>query len=125
MATAGNPSGAVLPWEFAGPGGAVLRHEIAPALVVNEPEAVALACAAGLGLAQIGSNVAMPLVRAGRLVLALTEHAVQSRAIHAVYPSRRFLPRRVLLFLQAAQEAFADRPDLLPPQAGRATTKRR
>jgi DNA-binding transcriptional LysR family regulator len=112
-----NPSGAVLSWEFAGPGGAVLRHEIAPAFVVNEPEALALACAAGMGLAQIGSNVAMPLLRAGRLVTALTDRAVQSRGIYAVHPSRRFLPRRLTLFLEHARDAFARRQDLLPPPA--------
>jgi DNA-binding transcriptional LysR family regulator len=108
-----NPSQQVLAWEFAAAGGGVQRIEIAPSLAVNDPEGVALAAAAGIGLGQVGSNVVLPLVAAGRLVLALTAHAVRSRGIYAVYPSRRFVPRRISLFVQALADAFAQRADLV------------
>ena len=106
-----NPSQEVFAWEFAGEDG-VQRRPIAPAFVVNDPEGVALAAAAGMGLGQVGSNIVLPKVAAGSLVLALTERAVRSRGLYAIYPSRRFVPRRLTAFVAAAAEAFAQRPDL-------------
>jgi DNA-binding transcriptional LysR family regulator len=108
-----NPSQEVLPWEFAAPGGGVQRLEIGPSLVVNDPEGVASAAAAGIGLAQAGSNVVLPKVAAGSLVLALTDRAVRSRGLYAVYPSRRLMPRRLTAFVSAVADAFAQRPDLV------------
>ena len=107
-----NPSQEVFAWEFAGEDG-VQRRPIAPAFVVNDPEGVALGAAAGMGLGQVGSNIVLPKVAAGWLVLALTERAVRSRGLYAVYPSRRFVPRRLTAFVAAAAEAFAQRPDLV------------
>lgn len=118
-----NPSQQVLGWEFAAPGGGVQRIEIAPALAVNDPEGVGLAAAASIGLGQVGSNVVLPLVAAGRLVLALTEHAVRSRGLYIIYPSRRFMPRRLTLFVQAMADAFAQRADLVWQPAAAAPTR--
>lgn len=81
--------------------------------VVNDPEGAALAAAAGMGLAQVGSNIVLPKVSAGQLVLTLEEHAVQARGLYAVYPSRRFVPRRLTALVAAIVEAFAQRPDLI------------
>jgi DNA-binding transcriptional LysR family regulator len=107
-----NPSQEVFAWEFAGESG-VHRRPIAPAFVVNDPEGVALAAAAGMGLGQVGSNIVLPKVAARSLVLALTEHAVRSRGLYAVYPSRRFVPRRLTAFVATVAETFAQRPDLV------------
>lgn len=116
-----NPSQEVFAWEFAAPGGGgVLRRQIAPAFVVNDPEGAALAAAAGMGLAQVGSNIVLPKVAAGQLVLALEEHAVRARGLYAVYPSRRFVPRRLTAFVAAVADAFAQRPDLVWPPAAAA-----
>jgi DNA-binding transcriptional LysR family regulator len=108
-----NPSQEVFAWEFAGEGGAVERRPIAPAFVVNDPEGVALAAAAGMGLGQVGSNIVLPKVAAGQLVLALERHAVWARGLYAVWPSRSFVPRRLTAFVAAVAEAFAQRPDLI------------
>lgn len=115
-----NPSQKVFAWEFAsepseGASGkaAVERVEIAPAFVVNDPEAVARATIAGGGVAQVGSNIVRPRVAAGELVLAMTNRAVQSRGIYAVYPSRRYAPKKLTAFIAHLAEAFAQRPDLV------------
>lgn len=108
-----NPSQDVFAWEFAAPGGGVERRPIEPGFVVNDPEAVGLAAAAGMGLAQVGSNIVLPKVASGQLLLALEEHAVQARGIYAVWPSRRFVPRRLTLFVAALADVFAQRPDLV------------
>jgi DNA-binding transcriptional LysR family regulator len=107
-----NPSQKVFAWEFAGVGG-VARIEIDPAFIVNDPEGAALAAAAGAGIAQVGSNIALPMVADGRLELALTGKAVQTRGLYAVYPSRRFAPTKLKTFIQFLAEAFAQRPDLV------------
>ncbi len=107
-----NPSQEVFAWEFADAAAGVTRRPIAPAFVVNDPEGAALAAAAGMGLAQVGSNIVLPKVAAGGLVLALEDHAVRARGLYAVWPSRRFVPRRLTAFVAAVADAFAARPDL-------------
>ncbi len=104
------PSQRVFAWEFRD------RRPLAidPALVVNEPEAAALAAVAGAGIAQVGSNVVLPHVAAGRLRELFADQAVQSRGLYAVYPSRRFMPRKLRLFVDHLVEAFATRHDLIP-----------
>ncbi|MFC5553122.1 LysR substrate-binding domain-containing protein [Methylobacterium iners] len=108
-----NPSQEVFAWEFAKGGKEVLHKRIEPTFVVNDPEGAALAAAASMGLAQVGSNIVLPKVATGSLVLALEEHTVRARGLYAVYPSRRFVPRRLTAFVNAAAEAFAQRADLV------------
>ncbi len=119
-----NPSQKVFAWEFgAAQGSGVERVEIEPVLVVNDPEGAALAAASGLGLAQAGSNIVLPLVRKGRLAIVLERRAVRLRGFYAVYPSRRFAPvragsrrfapRRLTAFVQFLADRFADRSDLV------------
>lgn len=108
-----NPSEEIFAWEFARPGGGILRRPISPNFVVNDPEGTVLAAAAGIGLAQVGSNIVLPKVARGQLVLALEDHAVRARGLYAVYPSRRLVPRRLTAFVAAVAEAFAQRPNLV------------
>lgn len=107
-----NPSQRVFAWEFAGPGGATERRDIDPVLIVNDPEALALAAMAGAGIAQIGSNIALPHIRAGSLRHLLPERTVQSRGIHAVYPSKRYAPAKLTGFVEHLAGTLADRADL-------------
>ena len=110
-----NPSQRVFAWEFAAAEGGVRQVEIDPVLVVNDPEGAVQAAIQGIGLAQVGSNVVLPHVAAGRLVLSLTETAVASRGLYLVYPSRRFVPRRLEMFMQTVTDHFAGRSDLTWP----------
>jgi LysR family transcriptional regulator, regulator for bpeEF and oprC len=107
-----NPSQRVFAWEFAAPK-TIERLEIAPAFVVNDPEGAALAAVSGAGVAQVGSNIVLPMVADGRLELALTDRAAQTRGLYAVYPSRRFASSKLKAFIQFLAEAFAQRPDLV------------
>jgi DNA-binding transcriptional LysR family regulator len=105
----------VFPWEFAAEKGsrAISRIEIEPNFIVNDVEAVAEAAAEGVGLAQVGSNISLPRVRQGRLELALTDFAVQSRGMYAVYPTRRYAPRKLTAFIAFVADAFADDTELV------------
>jgi DNA-binding transcriptional LysR family regulator len=108
-----NPTQRLFSWEFADADGAVVRHDIAPHLIVNDPAAAALAAAAGAGIAQVGSNVVLPFVRDGRLTIVLGDRAVRSRGIYAVWPSRRLTPRKVTAFVAHLVHGFEGRQDLV------------
>ena len=111
-----SPTQRVFDWEFAAPGDSAPRRiHITPTTVMNDPDSAARAAALGMGLAQTGSNVVLPYVQRGELSLLLTEHSTQSRGLYAVYPSRRFVPRKLTAFIDHLSEAFANRPDLVFP----------
>lgn len=112
-----NPSQRVFAWEFQQEDGLVVRVDVEPAFTVNDPEAASLAAVEGLGLAQLGSNLVLPHVAAGRLELVLTRYAVRTRGLYAVWPSRIHTPRRVGAFVQHLADHFAERADLVfvPP----------
>lgn len=107
-----NPAQRVFAWEFAQEG-AVVRIDIRPHFVVNDPEAAVVAAELGLGLAQLGSNLVLPAVAAGRLELVLAELAVRTRGLYAVYPSRRHVPRKLTALVGHLAEHFTNRPDLV------------
>jgi DNA-binding transcriptional LysR family regulator len=101
-----NPSSRVFAWEFAEPKGGTKRQEFAPSFIVNDPAGLLRAATMGMGIAQIGSNLAREAIDDGVLIHLLPDTIVQSRGLYAVYPSRRFLPRKVSLFVAALIEAF-------------------
>ncbi|MCR9086956.1 MAG: LysR family transcriptional regulator [Rhodobacteraceae bacterium] len=113
-----NPSQRVFAWEFADPGDAGLqRMEIAPSIIVNDPAALAEAVAGGAGVAQLGSNLAMPLIHGGRALHLLPRSMIRSRGIYAVYPSKRYAPVKLTRFIEHLAADLADRADLLVPAA--------
>jgi DNA-binding transcriptional LysR family regulator len=68
--------------------------------VVNDFE-VACACAiAGVGVARVPAIVCREAVADGRLVVLLAGGAVP---VHLLYPSRRHLPARVRVFMEAME----------------------
>jgi DNA-binding transcriptional LysR family regulator len=106
-----NPSQQVFALEFAGRNG-LARREFEPAFVVNDPAALLKAVVLGMGIAQVGSNLSRGPISRGELVHLLPQTAVQSRGLYAVYPSRRFVARKVTLFGAALVAAFEDRHDI-------------
>ncbi|MEM6636202.1 MAG: LysR family transcriptional regulator [Pseudomonadota bacterium] len=108
------PSQRVFAWEFTGSKpGETRRVEIAPTAIMNDPASAARAAALGMGITQVGSNVALPLVKAGKLRVLLPETAIQSRGLYAVYPSKRFAPKKLTAFVHHLVEAFAHRADMV------------
>ncbi len=90
-------------------GGAQIKVE--PVLVVNDLEIGCDAAIAGVGIARLPSLVCREAVDDGRLrVLYGAEPALVS-PVHAVYPSRQYLPAKVRLFL----DALASRSSPLAP----------
>ncbi|MEM9872603.1 MAG: LysR family transcriptional regulator [Pseudomonadota bacterium] len=109
-----NPSQRVFAWEFTGSTpGETQRVEIAPTAIMNDPASAARAAALGMGITQVGSNVALPLIKVGKLTVLFPETAIQSRGLYAVYPSKRFAPKKLTAFVDHLVEAFSHRADLV------------
>ncbi|MEO1480590.1 MAG: LysR family transcriptional regulator [Myxococcota bacterium] len=71
-----------------------------PTLKVNSPRAALRAARRGVGIARLPSILIEDDVRSGDLVLLFGGEPASSSEIHAVYPSRRFLPQKVRRFLE-------------------------
>ena len=80
---------------------------------MNDPASAARAAALGMGITQVGSNVALPLITNGKLDVLFPETAIQSRGLYAVYPSKRFAPKKLTAFVDHLVEAFVHRADLV------------
>lgn len=107
-----NPSQQVFGLEVAGADG-VVRREFEPTFVVNDPAGLLKAAVLGMGVAQVGSNLSRGPISRGELVHLLPETTVRSRGLYAVYPSRRFVARKVSLFVAAMVDAFEHRHDIV------------
>ncbi|ANN65850.1 LysR family transcriptional regulator [Bordetella bronchialis] len=121
-------TGKVAPWEFQ-VGEEIVYRDVPPALCMNDPELETRAVAAGLGIGQLGSFTAVPLIRAGQLVPLLLPHTVQRIAMYLCYARRTHMPLRVRLFidfmmerLQASTEWHLNEEEL---RAGKPARKRR
>lgn len=104
-----NPSQRVFAWEFK-KGRQIIRHDIEPVLVVNDPEAAAIAAIEGMGLAQLGTNLVTPRVKRGELIAVLEGYAAQTRGIYAVYPTKRFTPMRTKALIEFLASSLAEDP---------------
>lgn len=109
-----NPSQRLFAWEFATKkAGETERVEIKPQTILNDPESTARAAALSMGLAQVGSNVVLPLVQRGELEIMLEDRAVQTRGLYAVYPSKRYAPIKLRAFVDHLVAAFSERSDII------------
>jgi DNA-binding transcriptional LysR family regulator len=80
-------------------------------LQTNSSEVVREACLAGLGVALRSTWDVGPDLQAGRLQVVLPELRGSSRVgIYAVYPSRRFLPHKVRLFIDFLADLYGPVP---------------
>ena len=68
----------------------------------------------GLGVLMLGSFIVADDLQAGRLVPILTDYAMGSFGVFAVYANRRFLPPKVRLFVDALVARFGADPDRDP-----------
>lgn len=105
LATAGQD-----PWRLEGPGGPVTVH-VDGRLKTNSNEVVREAVIAGLGIALRSTWDVGPELRTGQLVHVLPAFRASRRvAVHAVYPSRRFLAAKVRLFIDFLATLYGEHP---------------
>lgn len=87
------------------------RVRVSGNLHTNNAEVLREAVVAGAGIARKSTWDVGHLLRSGELVPVLPGHAVSSHvAIHAMYPSARFLAPRVRAFIEYLGDAFGHPP---------------
>lgn len=98
------------PWRLVGPdGSAPFRPE--GTLLTNSSEVVREAVIAGIGVALRSTWDIGPELAAGKLVQILPEYeGSQAIAVHAIYPSRQFLPVKVRLFIDFLADLYGNTP---------------
>ncbi|PTB19850.1 LysR family transcriptional regulator [Trinickia symbiotica] len=96
-------SGRVKEWEFKVDGLAQRRQPIA-SHTFNDPDLVVQAVLDGLGLAQLPAYQVRDLLRDGRLVSCLMQHAPDDGGHYLCYLSRKLLPARIRVFIDYMTE---------------------
>lgn len=97
-------------WRLAGPNGSELVRTGGP-IRTNSNEVVREALLAGLGVALRSTWDVGPELREGRLRIVLPDYrATKDVGLHAVYPSRRFLPAKVRVFIDFLAKLYGPAP---------------
>ncbi|MDR7152686.1 DNA-binding transcriptional LysR family regulator [Hydrogenophaga palleronii] len=81
-------------------------------LSVNESNALTAAVLAGLGVAQIATLTALPLIERGELVQVLGDWKCYTVPLYVVYPPNRHLSAKVRAFVEWVVELFAQHPQM-------------
>lgn len=98
------------PWRLMGPSGIQVIRTQAP-VRTNSSEVVRESLIAGVGVALRSTWDIGPELRDGRLRIVLPEYrASKSVGLHAVYPSRRFLPAKVRVFIDFLAHLYGPSP---------------
>jgi LysR family transcriptional regulator, regulator for bpeEF and oprC len=93
-------TGRLRPWQFATRGQPVTLTP-ADRYCMNDGEGIVAAAIAGLGLAQVPDYMAAPAVAVGRLEELMVRHKPKPLPIALVYPTRRHLPLRLRVLIDA------------------------
>jgi DNA-binding transcriptional LysR family regulator len=88
--------------------GKATRIKLNPVMTTNSGAAVMAALTQGLGLGAAPSFLAHGDLESGRLEPVLLEWSLPDYHIFAVYPHRRFISRKVSVFIEALSSAFGD-----------------
>jgi len=88
--------------------GRVAPYDCRPVAVLDDPEAMAHAAAAGLGIALLPAPHAGPLLADGRLVRILPDWYVETGPLFLYYSSRRLLPAKTRVFVDFVVERFRE-----------------
>lgn len=76
--------------------------------ICDDPEAMAQAALAGIGMAALPVPHAQPFLRSGALVEVLPGWYVAGKALCLYYPSRRLLPAKTRVFIDFVVERFEE-----------------
>ena len=95
-------------WHFTGPDGRSSSVAVKGPLRSNNLSALLAAARAGMGVAALPLYVAQASLAGGELVPLLERHALPAQPIHAVFPSPRQVPAKVVSFVNWLQGQFDD-----------------
>jgi DNA-binding transcriptional LysR family regulator len=102
-------------WRFEGPGpdGAV-SVEVKGLVRTRNSEGIREAVLSGLGIGYVPIWHFTDEIETGRLVVLLDGYEPKPEPIHAVYPSRRFVPQKTRAMIDFLEQRFAMDPKLSP-----------
>ena len=95
-------------WHFTSPRGERLATPVSGRFRSNNLSAVLAACREGLGVAALPRYVASVSLRSGKVVELLKDYQLPDQELHAVFPSPKRVPAKVLAFVSFAQSRFVD-----------------
>ncbi|TCT10031.1 LysR family transcriptional regulator [Tepidamorphus gemmatus] len=97
-------------WQLEGPEGPTAIR-VAGKLQTNSSEVVRETVIAGLGIALRSTWDVGPALKSGQLEIVLPQYRESRRvAVYAVYPSRRFLPAKVRVFIDFLADLYGPEP---------------
>lgn len=102
-------TGRVLPWLLKVDSD-VISLDLPPALSTNDAQFETEAVLSGHVIGLLSGLSAAPLIRSGRLVPLLTQHAADHMSVHIYYGSRAAQPSRVRAFIDLAVERLSESP---------------
>lgn len=97
-------TGRIWPWHFAG---SQQFTPQSPAFISDDPEVECDAVLAGIGYGQIATYLAMPHIRAGRLVTVLDDYRPPPWDLYVYRPQRGPVPARIRLVFDHIVEALS------------------
>lgn len=95
-------TGKLMPWEYTDGKETITYAEVAACFATNDVDAEAQAVLVGIGIGEIPSYIAAPLIQDGRLVRLLPEHSSQRIGLYIYYGQRMNLPHRTRRFIDFA-----------------------
>jgi DNA-binding transcriptional LysR family regulator len=93
-------------WHLRAPSGERHSVPVKGRLRSNNLSTIVAAASADLGIAILPHYVATPALRAGRVAAIMTGYALQEQEIHAVYPSPKLVPAKVVAFIDFIRGHF-------------------
>lgn len=91
-------------WQFQrAEDGALVSVSVHGPLRTNDIDSVLSAALAGMGVAILPTYLAQPALEREALVPLLPEHSLLPQPMHAVYPSPRLVPTKVLAWIEFLQ----------------------
>lgn len=97
-------------WTFLDGSGEPITAKLAVRLRVNNGEALLAAAAEGLGIVVTPTFTGYRAILDGRLRPILSDYTLPSLHAYAIYPTRRYVPRRVREMVEYLQSQFGEQP---------------
>lgn len=96
-------------WRMTSPKGEAVTVPVAGRLRSNNLSAVLAAARNGYGIAAMPRYVASESLKSGHVVEVLQGHVLPEQEIHAVFPSPKLVPGKVMAFIAYLQSRLGDR----------------
>lgn len=93
-------------WRLCSPSGERYSIPVRGRLRSNNLSTILAAATANLGVAILPRYVVSASLRTGRVVEIMTDYALQEQEIHAVYPSPKLVPAKVVSFIDFIRSRF-------------------